>query len=590
MGILDTFKRNKNANVPPDIGQEGEAVIEVPKVIVKEKVVSKGGVVPVPRPGNTQKVQDPKLRSSGVNTSKVTRKVSTSAVADERKSFELEKINARLEEIGTRMNQFNERFSQINESIGEMRAMNLSNEKKILSSMKDATRVIEMFNEVKPQNLRIDYQRMDIRLKKLEEKISGYRQLVDSVITEFGDLRKKSEAFMGTEGLIKMNSDMKKDLIETQKMSEKTKMYSDQTKQIFLELKSSFAESQRIDSVVSNLNESFSVVKEDLEKLKIAHNNVVKHEDYTDFKKTYNTKLAGLNQALADIENLKKNNEGLTSFIEESLSISKQNSEDINNLALGGAEGDTKRIENYENHLAEIVEIVGVLANQISELRKGKGIGGGSLKTVNPPVVGSDVASKSINHGTSAFERAKQRSVAVKGEIVSPKNVQISKPVAKKIIPTRNLQVSKPIVKNITTPVKPVVSASSKPSVKPIVKLEKERPLFQDKKEVSESMIGKLYNKIKRGQKDIVNVKEPISKAKSVVNKSIPNMSIIKKRPPKKKMSKKRAAELMELRLKNLEKARRIRIKKRKDMLRNLKKARKVLKEKRKKLISNKKR
>lgn len=270
MGILNFLKGSSDEGVPPDVGQEETEI--VPLVNEEKKV------------GDKKKETIEKLKKDANISGKFNKvenkpsEISNNSVQSLQNigNFETEKINARMEEMNLRAESLNQRLSLVNERIGELRSMNVENEKKILESMKEAAKVIDMFKEVQPDKLRIEYQKMDMRLKTMEEKVNASRQMADSIIKEFTDLKKQSEAFVGTEGLVKLNEDVKKDLLNTQKLSERAKLYADKVSQIFMEIKSGLADNEKIASLVSNLNESSSIMKDEIEKLKIDHDKIVR--------------------------------------------------------------------------------------------------------------------------------------------------------------------------------------------------------------------------------------------------------------------------------------------------------------------------
>ena len=88
------------------------------------------------------------------------------------KNIALEKIKGRIESVVEWINQCYERFSYVSESIGELRAMNVESEKKIVDATKEAEKVIDIVKEVKPAELRLDYQKVDMRMRVFEENDS----------------------------------------------------------------------------------------------------------------------------------------------------------------------------------------------------------------------------------------------------------------------------------------------------------------------------------------------------------------------------------------------------------------------------------
>jgi len=399
MGFLDAFKKDKN--VPPEVGEEdkfeaenqkdeeeaqsNEEVSEesdegleeappkpsksfsfLPKDVL-ERVKSKG------QTDKTQVLQDIKNEaeeSSQPAQTNLLRNVQPSSVSAASSDLAIAKINARLEEIKMRDEQINMRLSRINESIGEIRSMTMNNEKRILSSMKEANKVIDIFSEVKPDKLRLDYQKLEMRLRTLEEKIGAHKNIVDSVVNEFKNLRKRADAFLGTEGLIKLNEDVKKDLIDIQRLVEKSRMHAETTKDIFLELKPNFEENQKVGTLMSNLNEEFSDFKAEVEKLRIRSQNIVKRSEYEDFKKTFGNKIAVVDNLAPRIDRLNDEQQEIIGLVEDCFALAKRNSDDVANVSLKVGDSNSKGMEDYEARLADILDILESLVDEINKFKE----------------------------------------------------------------------------------------------------------------------------------------------------------------------------------------------------------------------------
>ena len=163
---------------------------------------------------------------------------------------------------------------------------------------------------------------------------------------------------------------MKNELVNVQKLSEKSKMYADKSKEIFLNLKSGFDENQKISELVNSLNESFTGIREEIEAVKISHADIVKRSDYVDFRKAFSNKIAVFEGIIQKIESLKKENTELVELVESSLEISRRNQEDIGDIAMRAGERGVKRVSDYENQIVDVLGIVETLADQVHELRK----------------------------------------------------------------------------------------------------------------------------------------------------------------------------------------------------------------------------
>jgi chromosome segregation ATPase len=290
------------------------------------------------------------------------------------KSIEIEKLTARVEAIYAWIKEFYERFSNISERIGEIRAMNLENERQISNSMKEAARAVDIVREVKPEKLRMDYKKSEARIDMLGEKIDANKQFTDTIMEELKELKRKAEVFSGTETVLKLNEEIKKDLIEIQKLGSITRLHADKVEQIFIEMRRGFTEYQKINAVISNLDASYSGLKGEIEKLKIDYSDILNKKDFDDFKKTFNNKFAIVENYLSDIDDMKKENESMNRAIETAVSIAEDNKRDIGDIAVTIGDDKIKRVSDYENQLASILRIIDTLAGQIASIKKKVGM------------------------------------------------------------------------------------------------------------------------------------------------------------------------------------------------------------------------
>ncbi len=343
--------RKKTSDAPPDVGQEDE----YDESAGSDSFKGVGG-------GGGDDSSEPEVKPVSPGGSSGGGMVSGGA--------EFEKIDARIDSVVEWIKQFYDRFSYVSESIGEIRNMNITNEKNISKAMAEAEKVIDVVKEVKPEELRLDYQKISLKVATLLERIEANGHSIEEVMGEMKDLRRKSEIFVGTESLMKLNEDTKKDLIEVQKINSAVKMQADKSQEIFLEVRKGFAESQKIGGMIGNLDASYSGLKESLEKLRLDHAKVVQYKDYEDFKKTYENKLIALDGVIPEVKSLKKNVDEIGGLIETSLAVGRINKDDIGKIAVAEGVSDVKGINEYENQMADMVGIIEVLSTQVGEMRK----------------------------------------------------------------------------------------------------------------------------------------------------------------------------------------------------------------------------
>jgi len=376
------FNFLKKGDAVPDVGQE-EAF---EKKKGKKKVLKKAGSSKkLEAEENVLKKEIEKIDGELQSVAPAQRTVAQGGVAqggvaqaqsfsNETNKFEFDKINARIEAMNALIKGFGERFSNLSLQIGEVRAMNLTTEKNISKIDIHSSKAIDMVKEVKPEKLRLDYQRLELKMSTFVEKLEANKQFQETILKEVKDLRKKAGIFVGTDALLKLNEEVKNDLIELQKMGSRVRLNADKSEQLFVELKRGFAESQKMHEVFNTLDNSYAGLKEELEKLKLDHSQVIKESDFNDFKKTFNNKFSLVESSLGDLEILKKNTDHLSNLIETAVLMAKKNQESIGDLAISVGENKIKKVSDYENQVVSVLGMIDTIAEQISEIKKKVGM------------------------------------------------------------------------------------------------------------------------------------------------------------------------------------------------------------------------
>lgn len=345
---MGLFSKKESSLTPPDIGREELDSLDSRDVSVN--------------------VQNNPLEFPKVERPEISKAVSSESSNN---SLEAEKLEGRIESIVQWINQFYERFSFISESIGELRAMSVANEKKISEGLLDAEKVIDIVKEVKPERLRIDYQKLDNKILFIEQKIEANNQLFASLMEEIKDLRRKSSIFVGTDALMQLNEDTKKEMIEVQKISTMSRMYADKSEQLFLELKRGMAESEKAIALVKNYETVIGDIRKEIEKVKINVNDVADKDDLNSLRGEI---FASSKQQETRLDKLEKVNEQInevTQMSELSLSVSRNNEEKIEEMTAGLGKDGARLLRANQTKFDELLEVVADLSYQI-KLIKGK--------------------------------------------------------------------------------------------------------------------------------------------------------------------------------------------------------------------------
>jgi hypothetical protein len=627
------FLKKDGGDAPPDVGQEDKfdeaKEKKKPSKKSEESVITPVKPDPEPEPEPVTAVPAAAAAVAPVQT--IVAKPGIS-------KLEVDRLNARVEALQSLLKSFNERFSVVGQQIGEVRAMNLANEKSMSKSKIESAKASDIVKEVKPDKLRVEYQKLDMKMETLSEKIEANNQYAKTVMNEVKDLRHKAGVFLGTDALLQLNDDVKKDLIQLQKLSSRVRINADKSEQLFVELREGFADSQKLSGMVTNLDSFASDLKEEIDKLKLDHSDVVKQKTFGDFQKNVNNKFLGVDSTVEEIERVKGENERLGRVIENIFSVVKRNQSDIGVLGLKAGKKGIKKVDDYDGKILDILRVMEKMAGEVKAMRGQKKVG--VVKGLN--VAGKD----NLEDLESVKQKVKSEVMssvkpAVK-KIVKPAVKKIVKPAVKKIVKqdiskigkvrgVRDLEEIKtsaeksmekpepliPVVKKVVKHVeKKAVEPAVKKVVKPAVEVDKnksimtniEKELKNIKKVFEGSDVEDISSKVdkdeekgiaERVREDIVipsgvpyKGKKKTSKKKSgrkKVERKKGKKKVEKEKPVKKKVSKKKSSKknwiekAKATRRKNANKKAKLKA----SRLRNLKRARNAKKEKRETMLKN---
>jgi len=282
---------------------------------------------------------------------------------------EFSRVFAKLEALDSFSKALNERLSNMSQQLGEIRAMNLNNEKSISRATQEALKTIDIVREVKPENLRSDYQKIDLKVNSLSEQITSNRQFLDTLMNEVKDIRRKAGIFVGTDALLKLNEEVKRDLIELQKVGSRVRANAEKSEQIFIGLKKEFAETQKNNEIIMNLDNSYSELTEKMEKLRVDLSKIVKDDDFYKYRQMVDKRLLNIEGSISEVASMKQENERLARLIENTLAISKRNKENIGELAVVVGNKNIEKVSDYEERFSLILKLLNQMAGELKEIK-----------------------------------------------------------------------------------------------------------------------------------------------------------------------------------------------------------------------------
>jgi chromosome segregation ATPase len=179
-------------------------------------------------------------------------KVDSGKMDSIRISTEIDKLNASVESFGEVRKATTERINALSEQIGELRAMILDRDRTIQQLELKAVKASDLVESVQPDKVMSNLQREDAKFEALKANLEGNEAIMDRVMDELKDIRKKLEFFRGIEEIVKLSEEVKKELVEIKKVEATINTQTDKVDTIYSELRKKF---QEIDLFNDNLQE-----------------------------------------------------------------------------------------------------------------------------------------------------------------------------------------------------------------------------------------------------------------------------------------------------------------------------------------------
>jgi chromosome segregation ATPase len=187
--------------------------------------------------------------------------VSSSASADVIKlSTELDRVKASVESFGEVRKGLTERITGLNEQIGELRAMILDRDRTIQAIELKAVKAADLVESVHPDKLMIELQKEDAKFEALKANLEGNEAIMNRMMEEIKEMRKKLEFFRGVEEIVKLSEEIKKELIDIKKVEASIHIDTDKVQTVYAEIRKKF---QEIDLFSDNLKEIKIMLNQD---------------------------------------------------------------------------------------------------------------------------------------------------------------------------------------------------------------------------------------------------------------------------------------------------------------------------------------
>jgi DNA repair exonuclease SbcCD ATPase subunit len=163
---------------------------------------------------------------------------------------EIDRLKAGVESFQEVRKAYSESFDRFSEQIGELRAMILDRDRIVQEIELKAVKASDLVESVQPEKLMVSLQKQEAKTEALKANMEGNESIMERVMDELKDMRKKIEFFRGVEEIVNLSEEVKKELVEIKKSEAAININTDKVDTIYAEIRKKF---QDIDLFKDNL-------------------------------------------------------------------------------------------------------------------------------------------------------------------------------------------------------------------------------------------------------------------------------------------------------------------------------------------------
>jgi DNA repair exonuclease SbcCD ATPase subunit len=211
---------------------------------------------------NSENAEDKEKENS--NSKKDSIESSSGAPSLLKISTEVDRLKAGQEAFQEVRKSFTERFTHLSEQIGELRSMILDRDRTIQTLELKSVKAIDLVESIKPDKFMMDLERQNVKIEALKANLEGNEAIIDQVMEELKEIRRKMSFFRGVEEIIRLSEEIKKELIGIKKIEGTINIQTDKVQTIYSDMRKKM---QDLDTFNSQLQESKANIEQNTKEL-----------------------------------------------------------------------------------------------------------------------------------------------------------------------------------------------------------------------------------------------------------------------------------------------------------------------------------
>jgi len=293
--------------------------------------------------------------------------------------MDIDKLKAEVESF-KQIRQLNEqRFQRMSEELGDLRRSGIEREKEINRMKMESSRAVDLVGSVQPEKLRMDLEKEDAKITRIEAKLNADEQLISHMTGEIKSIKAETAAFRGTEAVIQLNEEVKQELANIKRVELTVVKHADKVEDIFVNIQKRFNEFLKLSEKFENLEKSFNRFMKDASKIKVQFDDLVTKEEIKNIKRGFEADVKSAKDLTTGLEAKRKELDSIISNANNSIANLESLQEELDNKIkdMGKELEDVKKVkeEKYvteERFDKELEDMYNNLINRIEEKSKGE--------------------------------------------------------------------------------------------------------------------------------------------------------------------------------------------------------------------------
>lgn len=255
---------------------------------------------------------------------------------------EMTRINATLESFKEIRKANAERFATINEQIGEIRGQVMDTNRNMGVLEVKVAKAADLVESVHPDKLMIQVQKSDGKVEALRGLIESKDAMIQNIMEQLKNMRNQIKVFKGIEEVLKLNEDVKTEVMNMKKLTATVERHSDRVENVFVESQKTFKEFNDLIGQMSIIKSQIKEVGEKADKLEVKSAKLIEKKEFE--------------RRLSDIEALGKRMKAIANDADKSLKSLNSGFGELKGELKGAFDERLNRAETISNAFAKILQ------------------------------------------------------------------------------------------------------------------------------------------------------------------------------------------------------------------------------------------